>query len=608
MKKRVPDAALLAVLVVGMAGLAFCARRPALWPGMVGCAALSTALLPVLWKRRSVTTGQVLALAVLFRLMVIGMPPTLSDDAHRYVWDGLVQREGMSPYVHRPSAKELKVLHSKKIYSKLNSEKYYSVYPPVSEMVFWMGGQFYEAGASISYYIIKCIFALFEVAAVFLLARMVAARDLMLYAWQPLAVLEAAGQGHTEAACVFFLVATVWACRKGRPALAGAALAGAGGVKLFPLVLLPFLGQRMGRRTLWGASAALVLMALPYASREAGAHLVESLRLYVQLFEFNAGPYYALKGTLLALTGEDWSKTLGPLLSGVFLCGLPVLYTLDRAYRPSLAQISRLALGLFLALATTVHPWYLLVVLALVPFARSPRWHWHALALGSVGTYLFYTRAGWYWPFVALGWGGWLALALREHGEVLLQGVLRLRAQSKARWLQSYLPEGDSLRLLDVGAGEGYVGERLARRHSVQLVDAREGVNRTALSFQRADGADLPFADDAFDAALLAYVLHHTREPEAVLREALRVSRNGVVVLESGCRGRWCRLLRRLDRWANRLRRGGSEGHAEGEAVEARFRSAREWERMAERCGGRVTAREEWGAPWHRKMLLRIAK
>lgn len=43
------------------------------------------------------------------------------------------------------------------------------------------------------------------------------------------------------------------------------------------------------------------------------------------------------------------------------------------------------------------------------------------------------------------------------------------------------------------------------------------------------DGRRLPFPDDAFDTALLITVLHHARDPDALLREAGRVARSVIV-------------------------------------------------------------------------------
>src|SRR5712691_5165594 len=40
----------------------------------------------------------ILAGGVLFRVVLLGAPSTLSDDVYRYQWDGRAQREQLNPY------------------------------------------------------------------------------------------------------------------------------------------------------------------------------------------------------------------------------------------------------------------------------------------------------------------------------------------------------------------------------------------------------------------------------------------------------------------------------------------------------------------------------
>jgi SAM-dependent methyltransferase len=90
--------------------------------------------------------------------------------------------------------------------------------------------------------------------------------------------------------------------------------------------------------------------------------------------------------------------------------------------------------------------------------------------------------------------------------------------------------------VLDVGCGEGYVGEELAARGvrevwGVDIVDLRRDKRRP---FRLYDGQTLPFPDDAFDLVTLNFVLHHVPDERkiALVREALRVTRAKVFILE----------------------------------------------------------------------------
>ncbi len=591
---RVSTRVLVGLLAVAVAALSALARWPAAWPYFVADAFLCGGLVAVLYRRDVLTTRQVLVGAVLFRLLFLPLPPGLSDDGYRYVWDGLLQAQGINPYRYVPADEALAELHDTPLYEALNSASYYSVYPPFSQLVFRIGGWFGGGEGPASFYVIKFLFTLLELGGVWLLSRMVTPRRLMLYAWHPLVLIETAGQGHTEAALVFFLIATLWAARRGRGGWASAALAGATWTKLYPVLLFPFLWRRFGWRARHIGIAVLVSVVLwaPYAAVYVPVHLVDSLQLYTRLFEFNAGPYYALKGLFTLATGADWSKQLGPALAVLFLFVLPLLYRRDAREEWPLRRAFFITLGLFLALSTTVHPWYLLAVLPLAVMGERPSWAWLWLGLCAPGTYLLYT-GGPYWVFVILGWGGWALLLMHRHSLPLLQ---QKRSKQKAEWIGDLLPAGGGpLRVLDLGAGEGYVGEALQRQigTEVMLADVAD-LNRADLPHVVYDGRRLPFEENAFDVTVLYFVLHHCADPEQVLREALRVSRRRVIVVESLRQNPvQHRLLRSSDRLANRLRGGHVMRKQE---PHLHFRTAAEWKALfarldanvlTERCRGR---------------------
>ena len=89
-------------------------------------------------------------------------------------------------------------------------------------------------------------------------------------------------------------------------------------------------------------------------------------------------------------------------------------------------------------------------------------------------------------------------------------------------------------RVLDVGCGPGALTARLVDRVGVDSVAAVEPsapfVDAVAqrlpgIDVRRASAEDLPFADEAFDAALAQLVVHFMADPVAGLREMARVTR-----------------------------------------------------------------------------------
>lgn len=606
-RRRKETLLLTGVLGTLMGGMAVLVRDPAGWYGFVGCVLGAGGLLAALWHRNALQRREVIAFAVAFRLVFLPVLPGLSDDAYRYVWDGMLQAQaGINPYLFRPEAASLSAFWDEPIFEQLNSASYYSVYPPVSQLVFAVGGLFYEGGWVASYLVIKTIFVAMELGGVALLGRMTSARDLMLYAWHPLAVVEVAGQGHTEAAAVLFLVATVWFTRRRSGVAAGLSLTAATWVKLFPVVLFPLLWRRFGLRTAAPAVALTAGLWIPYASADVLYNLASSLNLYVQLFEFNAGPYYAAKEGLRWLTGQDWSKTLGPAFGGLFALTLPIIYWLDGRRQWSFTSSALLIVSLFFLCSTTVHPWYLLMTLPFAVLGLPYGWAWLWLSLASMATYLFYIN-GPYGSVVAIGWGGAMILAVRPWMRPALDQLMRQRARMK---VQRLMPQLETLlegiatpRVLDLGAGEGFVGEQLAADTpgTVVLADVVD-MNKTTLPHVTYDGQSLPWDDNSFDVTILYFVLHHCEDAGQVLAEAQRVSRRGVIIVESTyTHALQHRLLRMLDKTMNRVRSGGAMRAQEAYLV---FRRPEEWIGLIEQQGGEVVWVEPFGHRVHPQVLL----
>lgn len=497
----------------------------------------------------------VVGLAVVLRAVVFPLDPSLSDDGYRYVWDGVVQVEdGVSPYRYRPSDPALAHRHADVPYERMNSPGYYSVYPPVSQGVFALGGLVYGAGWRASWWVVKGLAVAAELVGVVLLVRTVGPAAAALYAWHPLAVVEVAGQGHTEGLLVGALGVLVWAVAR-RPALAGAAVAVAGWVKLYPFALAPLVARRGGW---WAVAAGLVVavaLAIPYADREAVAHVAESLRLYSGTFDFYSAPYLALKDLLYHRVAEPGRVAAGLLTAAWGAWAVGLVATHDGSRSRTLWSIAALVVGYALA-SPTLHPWHGLGVLFALPLLQirhPPYW----LASISLATYLAYSWAPGHTVALWAGWGGAAALLV----PLALKPLMRRRARGKWSRIRPYVPVlRPGARVLDLGAGEGYVGDVVAESLGVAVtgVDvARFGDGRRSVDLY--DGRSLPCASGRFDATLVVFVLHHAEDPVAVLREAVRVTDGPVVVLETVWRAGWQKgWLEGVDRLVNRVRSGAA--------------------------------------------------
>jgi SAM-dependent methyltransferase len=175
----------------------------------------------------------------------------------------------------------------------------------------------------------------------------------------------------------------------------------------------------------------------------------------------------------------------------------------------------------------------------------------------------------------------------------LLQALLRRYADSEAEAIAPLLV---GKRLLDLGAGEGYVAAALRRRTDLWACAVDIGpYQRVPVPYLIYDGTRLPFHDATFDTTLISLALHHCADPEAVLDEALRITITRLIILESVYRNRCERFcLERLDDWVNRYRHGGDMHPA------LAFKRVDEWQRIFAARSLETVDRRWLGSRWER--------
>ncbi len=347
-------------------------------------------------------------------LLFLGMP-VLSDDIYRFIWDGQLLRAGVSPFAELPTqiaaGETLPPGLSHELYDHLNSKNYFTIYPPLNQWVFWLSAWIGHDHWLLSANVIRSILLLGDVATFFFLQQILRFhhRDAQLANWyflNPLVMLEGVGNLHFEILVVTFLVMGIYFYYRGSFWKAGIGFGLAIATKLLPLIYLPavLIHKRLksGMVLAVVALALVVLSFVPMINAALRDSMASSLGLYFQKFEFNASIYYVIREVGFWVKGYNIIGTLGPALSIATLMGILAIACIGRFRQWAIAEIMLWSLSCYLALATTVHPWYILPLIALGVLSN----YWFPMVWSALifTTYFGYTSTG-FEPSM-----GWLVL------------------------------------------------------------------------------------------------------------------------------------------------------------------------------------------------------
>jgi hypothetical protein len=346
-----------------------------------------------LWSSRGLSAPALrfaLGLAILWRVALVGVPPLMSDDVYRYVWEGRIQQHGGNPYLwtDRPEAERWVPLRDA-TWQAMNHKGYTAFYPAFWALAVRAVVAVHDSVAAMKVFVVLC-----ELATWLLLARLLALRGkpperLLVLAWSPLAIAEIAGGGHNDPLGLLLVSLALSFLETGRP-LASALF----GALAFQTKLAPGLAVLAWARRFrpWHAVAAAALGALvvvPYIG--AGYGLLRSLSGYGQFWRFNQTLFVPIE----AMLGAKYA----PLAAGG-LVALTALLLARARVEPVGAGLATTAA--ILLLSPSVLPWYATWLLPWLVLRDEPG---SLYFTGSVSiAYLVYPGwlAGGAWQ---IGWG-----------------------------------------------------------------------------------------------------------------------------------------------------------------------------------------------------------
>lgn len=369
----------------------------------------------------------IIGLAILFRLtLLFTSPPTLSDDVYRYIWDGRLMNAGINPYAHSVNSPVLDLYDSPQR-ALVNHNWMASPYLPAAQALFAIVYRL----APDSPFAFQVAAVLFDLLtgwlAIDLLRRLGLPRTrALIYLWNPLVVVESAHGAHVvDAFMICLIMAALWLliaknsrrAHKANPErslptstcsavcvhldslqcnlpqiLSAVVLAAATLTKGIPMLLLPVVVRRwrLGPTVLYAglvvATCALFALGAGWGLTGPldGEGLFGALRIYGSLWNYNGGLYHWIEvlASGYPTPGAVPQEIVGPgpiltaklIVAVILLAVLGIVWYRERQIEDDLAllRLAMVPLAAYLLLTTTVHPWYVTLIIPLLPFL-SPK-------------------------------------------------------------------------------------------------------------------------------------------------------------------------------------------------------------------------------------------
>ena len=151
------------------------------------------------WRLKSLDAWWFWLIAIATRLIILPMYP--GDDVWRYIWEGYIQTQGISPYDFAPNAVEL-IPYRTEWWSLINHQNVSAIYPPLSQLGFRILAAIFP-----HWLLFKTAFIAADLLICWFLTRQFSYLQTTFYAWNPLIIYSFAGGAHYDSWFILPLVA-----------------------------------------------------------------------------------------------------------------------------------------------------------------------------------------------------------------------------------------------------------------------------------------------------------------------------------------------------------------------------------------------------------------
>ena len=191
-------------------------------------------------------------IGLILRLLMVISVPMLENDFNRYLWDGAVTSNNISPYQYSPEEikssdfknTKLKELSSESndVFYKINHPHLKTIYPTVTQLFFALSYKISPWDLE-AWKLVLLFFDLLTFLIIYKILKIlcIPVQNILIYWWNPLLIKEIFNSGHFEVIAFPFVLGALILVIKKKYFLSAFSLAVSVGVKIWPLIIFPLI-------------------------------------------------------------------------------------------------------------------------------------------------------------------------------------------------------------------------------------------------------------------------------------------------------------------------------------------------------------------------------
>jgi alpha-1,6-mannosyltransferase len=337
------------------------------------------------------STVIIIGVAVVLYLTFLFQTPSLSGDIYRYIWDGKLLSNGISPYEYPPYASQLAYLRDAN-WQLVENKNIISPYPPFLE---FLNALTYIISPTVVAFKATTILGglgIIVVLPFFLKKINFDPRLTILFAWNPLFVLEFGSSGHDDTVALFLVLLSMYFLVKNQRIPAAGMMALGVVSKLFPLLIVPIFLKRWGARATSVFAVVVAGFYVPFLLLGGNVLNPISVYLFTSTPVFNGGVFsllqnlFSASGAAVTLSRVVEYSVFGAVL--IWMLGM----ILKKPHQDiQLMRYAGILITVYIAFSSTIQPWY--VSWVFVPFlVVMPTWSWVVFSGTVFLTYYTFTQ------------------------------------------------------------------------------------------------------------------------------------------------------------------------------------------------------------------------